>query len=174
MANVGLPRPEKKSAVDNTLIVSVGLLILVGAIYGGVFFYKNSLQDRVTQIQSDTAGLQAQLSSEQALRVADFMRRSEDIGMHMDTMMIPSDALGDLESTVLDEVTIKTLEYSSSGEQIELNAVTDAVKNVARQMVAFKEKFSEVSAGRVGLGQEGDVEFTISMKRGGNIPATEE
>lgn len=176
MANVGLTRPGQKAetAVDNTFVVSVVILMLVGVVYGGVFFFAKSLQARSEQIMADSVMLQEQLSSPETLGVADFARRSEETASHMKAAMIPSEFLGSLEGTVLGEVTIKSLDYDDGKNQIELTAVTGAVKDVARQMVAFKQDFSDVSAKMVGLNSDGDVEFKVFMnpaKQGSKEPS---
>lgn len=176
MVNVGLPRTEQKAAtvVDSTLLISFGLLILSGVAYAAVSFYQSSLETKLVAVNAESRKLEEQLTSTQARQVADFARRTEEIDTHITSAFVPSDTLTDLETSVLPEVTIKTFSYAADGEAVKVEAITDAVKNVARQMVAFKDtkKFGDVSAGTVGLTQDGKIQFTISMKRIAQAPVT--
>lgn len=169
MVNVGLPRVEERTAttVDRTLLVSLGLLLVSGAAYVAVSVYRNSLESSIVEANAATQSLKDQLKSEQSRQVADFARRTEEIDSHLGSMFIPSDTLSDLEASVLPEVTVKSFKYDSDGEKVKIDAVTGVIKDVARQMVAFKDsgRFSDVSAGMVGLTEDGGIQFSISMER---------
>lgn len=148
---------------DRVSIVSLSVVLLVGIVYLVVWGYSGVIKRQMATSQASMDTLKQQLATDKTFGVVDFLRRSEEIGQHVKGMLIPSETLTDLETTTLTEVTVATYDYDATKSEVKVSAVADAVRNVARQIVAYKSKFSDIGISKVTVNKEGTIDFELTM-----------
>ena len=168
MPGVNLSQPmeeessEKRSFFDAGILLSFGVLLLVGLTWGGIRFYLSSLDKKIVAIESTLQVNAAQTKGAGVDRVVDFDARLHyffENKNEFDTQ----DILKRLEDTMVSGVTLTDFKYDTSERVIAISGKCDDFRKLADQMFSFKSEkvFSQVRVEKIDRDEDNRIEFTF-------------
>lgn len=148
-------------------LLSVGLVLVIAvlAAWGGLFFYRRSLQATAAQWNEQIQAQEADLKPELLAQVTDL---SHAIGVTRELLsghVFASNALLLTQSAVHPGVGLDALSFSRDSRKIELSGVADSYKSVAEQVNLFEShpQAEKVDFGGLSIGERGLVSFKIAV-----------
>jgi len=160
---------EKKGFFSENMVPLLFVaLVLCFAAYGVLYYYGNSLDNKITSAESQYESEYADLTTGNARQAIDFQNRMDTIEDLIKTRPDIGQGLNEIEKRIAPGVYVKSYEYNAATNQITLVCVTNNYRSVAEQILAFKgsagEKsiFKNVDGGETSFNlQEGRIEFKV-------------
>jgi hypothetical protein len=153
------------------LAVSIGLLVLSLALWGGLWWYKDSIIQETTLITDKITTLQSQrdVKVEEALIELDKTIKSLDDVLK--DRIYPANIFGVLEDLVLPEVFFSSFSSDVSGAAVSIDVTAKNYRVLAEQMIVFKEsrQIENVEFSSINLGDEGYASANFDVELDPNL-----
>lgn len=169
--NLASTMPEKRAKTrrtfDNYFIFIASIFFLAVALFVGLRWYTNVLDNRLVGFDAVLAENARQLRGERVDRVAHFDQRLKLIEKQLNGRSIDSQKLlGQLESLVIPSVKLTKYEYNETENSVEIVGETDNFKSVAQQIISFKSEnlFDQIKVESLVVAEGGRVEFIFTSK----------
>lgn len=153
--------PYKKGIIS---IIAVG--IVMALIYGGIYFYKTKLAEKISVLDSKYGGELSKLTESKNKDVVDFQNRIVMAKSMVAERSMAVEGLTEMEKDILPGVYAETYEYDRLKNEIKLNCVADNIDLISKQILIFKKSgfFQEVYPGEIKSQEKGMIAFTINLK----------
>jgi hypothetical protein len=168
MANINLSQaaadPERKARYfDTGFFVALALLLLVGAVFGGLRWYLTSIDKASRDLDSQMAEKKVLLSGEKIDRLADFDSR---LAYLKENQMIKEyqGILGSLERAMLPSVRATSFLHNTEDQQVIVTAMTDSFRTMAQQVQSFAavDAFGGTRVSDIKRDDSGQLVFTLT------------
>jgi len=159
---------EKKKSQFHSSMIIVIIFFLTLFVWGGMKWYIKTLDDTLSQLQSQLDGVSESFHGNRVDNLVAFHDRLDFMKSQlegpMNTKLI--DFFLKLEKLVLPEVRIKKYEVNILKRNIKVTGVTNSFKYVAQQMSQFKADsfFTSVTAGDFDRDEVGQIVFSFNTQ----------
>lgn len=168
---------KAESTVDKGILISLGLLAVVGAVFFGVRFYLGSLDKQAAAAEENRKVAIESLSNNDVAEVASFDERLKNINNRLKLSLNQvttednaNDALAKVESAMVDGVTLDSFTYS--GKLFKLVLVSPKAngqkqfETLAKQIQSLKdlEIAADLKVVDTKRATNGDVEMAVELK----------
>lgn len=138
------PRGQKVAPVDKGIYVSLGVLIVVFLIYGGLKAGTWLVDSKQKTVAGQIAVESRNLEGREADKVADFQARLAKIGDNVSSKKDPNEVLGKIGQSVVPGSVASSLESASGSLTVKFSE--DNFQVAAKQVLSFKKSdyFSNV------------------------------
>lgn len=143
------------------------LFVIVGSLYGGLYYYSSDYDKKQAAIQADIQRVKTSYASESMLRAAKFSIKSDAIlKERMLPDVSPTDELKVVSTNILPDIILQSYENDFSKNLVKISGEASALFRVAQQMKVFRESgnFSEVTlSGPLSRDDAGVITFSIDL-----------
>lgn len=174
MADAGgiqlLPDTKKKIQLQSTgqnrvLIFSFVFVVLVGGLYGGLWWYQDSTQKKLEDINKQLSDIEAtrnKKDEEKLLNLKDSLALVEPL---IKSHVFWSDAFDRIQNLINPGVQFSSLGVSLGKSEYTFKAVARNYSTVAKQIAAFykDDAITDVSLGKISTLSTGQIEFSTTL-----------
>lgn len=174
MANVGglqlLPETRRKIDIyipgQNRLLIIAGLFVaLVVAVWGGLYFYNDSLSKKIQRADSDLQAIDKARNpkdEEKLLKLKDAIAAAKPV---LANHVIWSEAFARIQKEILPQVQFDSLGVKLDKGEYTFKAFAASFITVAKQIAAFNadDAITDSEIGKISAGSDGKVEFTAKL-----------
>ncbi|PJE50533.1 MAG: hypothetical protein COV29_03960 [Candidatus Yanofskybacteria bacterium CG10_big_fil_rev_8_21_14_0_10_36_16] len=147
-------------------IIPAGAIGIVLAIYGGLFYYKNTLMNQLTNIDQEILVVERSRDKELEKEILSLEKQLSIVGPMLNNHIFWSKGLEKIESLIKPQIEIETLSIDTvkSEVSVSINALNYLI--IAKQIAALfsDDVITAVSLGEMRLDQNGRI--TSSMRIG--------
>jgi hypothetical protein len=160
-------RPMQSSGVGIFSLLSFIVLLIAGALSGGIYLYKNSLKADLSAIESEISSKKATFELDVIGEMKQFEARVSAARAIVSNHVAFSRFFSILEESILPTISFRSLNYATSPSakpHIEARGVADGFRAIALQSDEFlkRSELSNVSFSGFALNKQGFVDFTFS------------
>lgn len=155
--------PTKRPFAASGFPLSIILLILTAAGWGGLRWYLHTLDQKIAGLDATLSASSGQLQGKEIDRVADFDARLSLLGVDASERLDSREILTKLEALIVPQVVLKEFKYDQKEKMSVMTGETDNFRYLAGQLVSLKSDplFSRVVVSTVSRTQEGKIQFTL-------------
>lgn len=150
---------------DRGLLFTIVGFVLLLMVFGGLRWYVGTLDKKMIELDRAVAEKTASLRGKEVNRIVDFSRRLEAIDKHLALEPDPTSMFRQLEMHTLLTVQLTGYEYDRRTGEIKLHGSSNTLKEVAQQMLAFKniDGVSKITVENIDYGKDGKVKFSFKL-----------
>jgi hypothetical protein len=157
---------REESSYKKRLNLALLVIVLIGGVYAGIFFYGRSLDNKIALADNQSAAAIATLDSGGKSAVFDYQNRLSAAKSLANQKSQSLEVLRKMEGLVLPGVYLQSFEFVGDGSgSVKLSAIADNYDLVAKQIMNFKSSdyFSSAVNERSGIAEGGKVSFDITL-----------
>jgi len=132
----------KTPGANKIVFVSVMILVLVGIIFGATFFYKSSLESKLTDLDTSLAGINSRRQAEKESKILTLEKQTATLGSILKEHNFWSEGFLKIEERVLPNVVLEMFNGSISDNTVSFKATTTDFATIARQAASFAQEGS--------------------------------
>lgn len=142
----------------------IGLVLLL-AVFGTLRWYAGSFDAKMLELDRAVTEKTASLRGKEVNRIVDFSRRLETIDKHLSLEPDPVAMFRQLEMHTLLTIQLTGYEYDRGAGEIKLHGSSNTLKEVAQQMLAFKniDGVSKITVENIDYDEDGKVKFSFTL-----------
>lgn len=166
-----LPETRKKIDVkvpgENKLIsIGAGLVVLVLALYAGLWWYSSSLSDQIAQADSQLMALEQQRDKKTEENLLTLSKQLAITNQVLGKHTYWSTGLSKIESAVQNSVQFRSFSGILGEEGFNVRALSDNYATLAKQLAAFvaDDGVKDVTLGGVSVLTSGKLDFNAKIK----------
>jgi len=147
-------------------------LLIVGILYGGVYFYKQGLIKTLDGLTRELAQLEESLDKQVIDEIVRVDKGLATARLLLQRHVYSSNLFALMEEQTLQDVYYTDFTYAfSQGGTVKVSGVADGFVTLHRQLEQFRSVplITSVELGTVQLNQDGDVTFTINIMLSENV-----
>lgn len=165
--------PETRRKIDinvpgeNRIIYTgTAILVLMLVLTGGLYFYKGTLEDKKTGLDTGMANLEEDRDKKVEQNLLTLNKQLSLISTLLDSHVVWSKALNKIESLLQPQVQILSFSAAVSDNKFEFRAIATSYTVVARQIAAFvsDDSIKDVALTNVRVLTSGKLEFGIKLE----------
>ena len=156
-----LETPETKLPLIGALII----LFLVGIIWFGLLFYKNSLDKKLESTKQQTESLSERENKEIQTKILALEKNLKNVKNLLSQHIYSSKLFDLLEKLTLPQVRWTDFNLKIESGLLSLKGQANNYSTLAKQILIFQEEpsFKEVNTSGISLGQLGGVKFNMEI-----------
>lgn len=165
-----LPETRRKIEIkvpgqNRSLIFAFILVSIIVALYFGLNFYKSSLFDKITAIDSKLTELETSRDKKTEQNLLALNKQLSAVGGLISNHVFWSEAFGRIQALVLPQTQFQTLTADTPGRKIIVKGVSSSYTTMARQIAALYtlEAITDIILNKVANLPTGKVEFTMQI-----------
>ncbi len=144
--------------------LSVAVLTLVLLLWGGLFFYKNSLTGQIKDLKRQQAEVFSVKDKEMAVKIVNFDKGATLMQTLLKNHIYSSIIFDRLASATLPRVQWRSFDLLAPDSKLTLKGFSADYATLAKQMLALAEdNFSNLAVSNISLDKTGGVGFMISF-----------
>jgi len=144
------------------VVFSGAVFILVLLLWGGLYFYKKSLVNQVSDLKKQQAEVFDSQDKELAAKIVDFENGSALVQGLLKNHVYSSNLFARLEDLTLPNVQWQTFSFSKTDNHISARGFSSDYSGLAKQILALQGGgFYNLSVGDISLDKTGGVAFQI-------------
>jgi hypothetical protein len=157
-------KPKRTGFFDTGTIISIVLVGLSVAVWGGIQLYMQSLDKKIATIDASVVQDSGRLSGENIDRIADFDARVAFFASKQPELVEPLDMLKKLEETMVSGIVLTDYEYDHEMNVGIVSGKASDFRALAEQILSFKTNglFSQVGVKRTERDEDGVLHFTLN------------
>src|SRR3990167_599202 len=166
-----LPETRRKIEVkvpgENRLInMGIAVLVLMLVLVGGLYFYKITLEDRKTGLDTQIVNLEKERDKKVEANLLTLSKQLSLISTLLDSHIVWSKALSKVEGLLQPQVQFLSFSAAVSDNRFEFKALATNYTVVARQIAAFvsDDSIKDVVLNNVRVLTNGKLEFNIELE----------
>lgn len=174
MSNTGglqlLPETRKKIDVmtpgENKVIAIGGVMLaIIAVLTGGIYFYQNSLEDKLASLDAKLVTLEQQRNKQTEQNILVFNKQLSMLSNLLNEHAYWTTGLTKIEGLTQPQVQFDSLTATLVDNKVGLKAVAANYTVVARQIAAFlsDESIKDITLSRVNTLTNGRLEFTMQL-----------
>lgn len=156
-------KEKKRMLPTSSFPISIVLLLLTLAGWGGLRWYMYSLDQKIAELDATISVSGDRLLGESIDRVADFDARMTLLGSDPAELIDPEPLFAQLEALVVPQVLLTKYEYNDRDKVVVISGKTENFRYIAEQIISLKSDpyFSNVRVGAIDRDDQGIIEFTL-------------
>lgn len=156
-------REKKRMLPTSSFPISIVLLLLTLAGWGGMRWYMYSLDQKIAALDTTISASGDRLLGDSIDRVADFDARMGLLGSDPAELIDPKPLLVQLEALVVPQVLLTKYEYNDRDKVMVISGKTENFRYIALQIVSLKSDpaFANVIVDSIDRDDDGIIEFTL-------------
>ena len=165
-----VPRLRRSADVLNRgqgifFMLSLLILIGVGAAYGAIYFFSRSLDGKNTELQSQIASVENELDPELIKRLITISATLENGQKLLSNHILSSSIFEFLQQSTHPKVAYGSFSYSYADKKIEVSTVADSFAVLARQIGVYEssDQLSNVTFSGLSTDQNNNIAFRMSL-----------
>lgn len=166
-----LPETRRKIEVrvpgENRLIYAgITILVLMLIVVGGLYFYKNGLENTVAELDAQILNLEKDRDKKVEANLLTLSKQLSLISTLLDSHIVWSKAFGKVEGLLQPQVQFLSFAAAVSDNRFEFKALASNYTVLARQMAAFvsDDSIKDMSLTDVHVLTTGKLEFSIRLE----------
>ena len=165
--------PETRRKIDikvpgeNRIIYAgISILVLMLILVGGLYFYKNRLENTVAELDAQILNLEKERDKKTEGNLLTLSKQLSLISTLLDSHIIWSKAFGKVEGLLQPQVQFLSFAAAVSDNRFEFKALASNYTVLARQMAAFvsDDSIKDMSLTDVHVLTTGKLEFSIKLE----------
>lgn len=144
MSNINLRQTNQKDESARTvgvfsgsMVISIVLITLSLGAWGGLEFYKRSIEDQITAAQAEIDAASAEISVKDLERLVAFQDRAERIDKKLKTKNTPDTLFAALQQAVVPGAAVD--EFGVADKNVKVSMRVDTFQTAAKQIMSFKK-----------------------------------
>lgn len=168
-----IPKEKIKELTPSSIFLSRGsvfALAILGILtltWGGLFFYKNFLNDKIEEIKNQMLALNEEEKSleNEKREIVTINNQLNNLGGLLDNHFYWSQLFSELEKTTLIQVSFSDFSADVNKNQIAMKGLAPTYGALAQQIASFKKHpdVNNVAVSNISLGGQG-ISFAIDIK----------
>ncbi len=164
--------PETRRKIDvqvpgqnRLIVIGVILLALLGAVYGGLAWYKTSLNNQIAAIDAQTVDLAKQRDEKAEKNLTTLSKQMAITGQIIQNHIFWSTTLSKVEAGLAGSVQFKSFSAQAIDSSLHIRSITDTYATIARQLAAFTgtDGIADVSLEGVNTLTSGKLDFNTKI-----------
>ena len=165
-----LPETRKKIEIaipgENKLMTVGGVVLTtVAVLAGGMYFYQNTLENRLTSLDAEIIALEQQRNKQAEQNILVFNRQVSMLSNLLNEHAYWTTAFSKIEGLTQAQVQFETVVATLTDNKIDLKAIAPNYTTVARQIAAFlsDDSIRDVNLSKVNVLTSGRLEFAMQL-----------
>lgn len=166
-----LPETRRKIEIkvpgENRIIYGgATILVLMLILVGGLYFYKNTLKDKKTELDANIVNLEKDRDKKVEANLLTLNKQLSLISTLLDSHVVWSKALAKIEGLLQPQVQFLSFSAAISDNRFDFKAMATNYTVVARQIAAFvsDDSITDVALTNVHILTSGKLEFSIKLE----------
>lgn len=154
---------EERSFFDTGIILSLLVMLITGAAWGGISFYIASLDKKIAAVDGDLTASTAQLQGEGVDRVADFDTRLKYFMANKESFSDVQDIVQRMEKSIIPGIVLTKFEYNPGDKMILIDGRCAEFRKLAEQIMSLKAEqiFSQVKVDKIDRDDTNQIVFSL-------------
>jgi len=165
-----LPEARKKIDIvtpgeNRLLIVGGAVLVIVAILSGGLYLYKNSLENKIVSLDTEMVALEQQRNKQAEQNILVFNKQISMLSDLLDKHVYWTTAFSKIEGLTQSQIQFDSLTATLANNKIDLKATAANYTTIARQISAFlsDESVTDINLSRVNTLTNGRLEFIMQI-----------
>jgi len=165
-----LPETRKKIDIitpgENRLIAIGGIIFaIVAVLAGGMYFYQNTLENKLTSLDTEVVSLEEQRNKQAEQNILVFNKQISMLSDILNKHAYWTTAFSKIEGLTQSQVQFNSITATLANNKIDLKATAANYTTIARQIAAFlsDESITDINLNRVNTLTNGQLEFTMQI-----------
>lgn len=165
-----LPETRKKIEIripgENRMLATGSItLLIIAALAGGIYLYKNSLENKLASLDERIATLEQQRDKQAEKNILVFNKQVSMLSNLLSEHAYWTTAFSKIEGLTQSQVQFENITTSLADNKIDFKAVATNYTTIARQIAAFlsDESVRDVTLSKVNTLTNGRLEFTMQI-----------
>jgi len=165
-----LPETRKKIDIitpgENRLIAIGGIIFaIVAVLAGGMYFYQNTLENKLTSLDTEVVSLEEQRNKQAEQNILVFNKQISMLSDILNKHAYWTTAFSKIEGLTQSQVQFNSVTATLANNKIDLKATAANYTTIARQIAAFlsDESITDINLNRVNTLTNGQLEFTMQI-----------
>ncbi len=165
-----LPETRKKIEIitpgeNRLLIIGAAILAIVVVLAGGLYFYKNSLENKLASLDAEIAALEQSRNRQSEQNILVFNKQLSTLSDRLNKHTYWTTAFSKIEGLTQSQVQFGNLTATAADNRIEFKAMAANYTTIARQIAAFlsDESITNINLSKVNTLTNGRLEFTMQI-----------
>src|SRR3989338_374699 len=174
MADTGglqlLPETRKKIEIttpgeNRSLVIGVAVFAIVTVLAGGLYFYKNSLENKLVSLDASIVALEQQRNKQAKQNILVFNKQISILSNFLSKHYYWTVGLSKVEGLTQGQIQFDSMTAVAADNKIDFKATAPNYTTVARQIAAFisDESIRDVNLNKVSALTNGRLEFTMQI-----------
>jgi len=151
---------------NRSMIYAGAFLAFVVLVWGGLYFFKSSIESQVVDLKSEIAIIELARDNEAEIQVLSFYKQLKAANQLLSEHVVWSKAFSKLSELVEPSVVFDNLQTSLEDQRFTFTASTDSFTSVARQISAFyaDESIKSINVGNISTDTDGRAGFSVIVE----------
>ncbi len=165
-----LPETRKKIEIitpgeNRLLIIGAAVLAIVAVLAGGLYFYKNSLENKLVSLDAEIAALEQKRNRQAEQNILVFNKQISMLSNLLNKHAYWTTAFSKIEGLTQSQIQFDSLTATMADNRVDFKATAANYTTIARQIAAFlsDESITDINLNRVNTLTNGQLEFTMQI-----------
>lgn len=165
-----LPETRKKIEIitpgeNRFLFIGVAILAIVIVLAGGLYFYKNSLENKLESLDAELLILEQSRNKQVEQNILVFNEQISILSDLLNKHAYWTTAFSKIEGLTQSQVQFNNVTATLTGNRLDFKATATNYTTIARQIATFlsEESITDVNLSRVNSLTNGQLEFTMQI-----------
>jgi len=165
-----LPETRRKIEIitpgENRLIIIGGIIFaIVAVLSGGMYFYQNNLENKLTSLDAEIISLEQQRNKQAEQNILVFNKQISMLSDLLNKHAYWTTAFSKIEGLTQSQVQFESITATLANNKIDLKAIAANYTTIARQIAAFlsDESITDINLSRVNTLTNGQLEFIMQI-----------
>jgi hypothetical protein len=158
-------RQKKEKTSKKLVIIPIVLIIITAIICAGLFFYEETLSNKISDLDNEIDQINQKISNELDTEVISFQKHLNNLKKMLDDHIYYSNLFSLIEKTTVPTVSFESFNGDVSSKKIQLKGKAISFSSLAKQIVAFREaeEIDKVNFSSASIGTDGGIGFDLSL-----------
>lgn len=165
-----LPETRKKIEIitpgeNRSLIIGAIVFVIAAVLAGGLYFYKNSLENKLVFLDAEIAALEQQRNKQAEQNILVFNKQVSMLSDLLNKHYYWTTGLSKIEGLTQGQIQFDNMTAAAADNKIDFKATAANYTTIARQIAAFvsDESIRDVNLNKVNTLTNGRLEFTMQI-----------
>jgi len=165
-----LPETRKKIEIitpgeNRQLIIGATILAIVAVLAGGLYLYKDSLENKLTSLNTELTALEQQRDRQSEQNILIFNKQISMLSNLLDKHTYWTTAFSKIEGLTQNQIQFNSLTATVADNKIDIKATATNYTIIARQIAAFlsDESITDINLSRVNTLTNGQLELSMQI-----------
>ncbi|HXK40757.1 MAG: hypothetical protein A3G03_01765 [Candidatus Taylorbacteria bacterium RIFCSPLOWO2_12_FULL_44_15c] len=165
-----LPETRKKIEIitpgeNRLLIIGAAVLAIVAVLAGGLYFYKNSLENKLVSLDAEIAALEQKRNRQAEQNILVFNKQLSMLSDLLNKHSYWTTAFSKIEGLTQSQIQFDSLTATMADNRVDFKATAANYTTIARQIAAFlsDESITDINLSKVNTLTNGRLEFTMQI-----------
>lgn len=165
-----LPETRKKIEIiapgeNRMLIIGAIILAIVAVLAGGLYFYENSLENKLVSLDSEITALEQQRDRKSEQNILVFNKQLSTLSDLLNNHTHWTTGLSKIEELTQGQIQFDSLIATTADNKVDFKATAPSYTAIARQIAAFlsDESITDINLNKVNTLTSGQLEFAMQI-----------